>query len=54
MICVDLQPYGTTQAAERADILNIVGFSDAEFNVISSFLENDANRFVREVDLVGL
>jgi len=54
LICIDLQPYGTTQAAERANILNIGGFSDAVFNVISSFLENDANRFVREVEAIEL
>ena len=54
LICIDLQPHGTTQAAERADILNIGGFSDAVFNVLSSFLENDANRFVREVEAINL
>ncbi len=37
MVCIDLQPYGTTQAYERADILNIGGFSDAVFDVISEF-----------------
>jgi len=54
LICIDLQPHGTTQAAERADILNIGDFSDTVFNVISSFLEIDANRFVREVEAVEL
>lgn len=39
---------------ERVDILNIGGFSDAVFNVVSSFLENDASRFVREVESVEL
>ncbi|WP_404308227.1 TROVE domain-containing protein [Neorhodopirellula lusitana] len=52
LVCIDIQPYGTSQAPERDDILNIGGFSDAVFNVVSSFLENDASRFVREVESV--
>ena len=52
LINIDLLPYQTVQACERADILNIGGFSDAVFNVISAFLENDASRFVREVECI--
>jgi 60 kDa SS-A/Ro ribonucleoprotein len=37
LVCLDIQPYGTTQAAERADILNIGGFSDQVFEVITEF-----------------
>ena len=37
MVCIDIQPYGTTQAKERHDILNIGGFSDQVFNVIAEF-----------------
>ncbi|MEQ1546799.1 hypothetical protein [Methyloglobulus sp.] len=37
LVCVDIQPYGTTQAAERPDILNVGGFSDAVFNIIAAF-----------------
>jgi 60 kDa SS-A/Ro ribonucleoprotein len=37
LVCLDLQPYATTQAAERDDVLNIGGFSDEVFNVISEF-----------------
>ncbi|XZE35675.1 TROVE domain-containing protein [Pirellulaceae bacterium SH501] len=54
LVNIDLQPYQTVQACERADIMNIGGFSDAVFNVISAFLENDASRFVREVECVEL
>jgi len=54
LVCIDIQPYRTSQAPERDDILNIGGFSDAVFNVVSSFLENDASRFVREVESVEL
>ena len=54
LICLDLQPYGTSQAPERADILNIGGFSDAVFNLVSSFLGDDANRFVSDVEAIEL
>ncbi|MAT13925.1 MAG: ribonucleoprotein [Planctomyces sp.] len=54
LVCIDIQPYGTTQAPERADILNIGGFSDAVFQVVSSFLSGDASGFVREVESVVL
>ncbi len=39
MVCIDLQPYGSTQASEREDILNIGGFSDRVFDVIVKFVE---------------
>lgn len=54
LICIDLQPYTTTQAAERRDILNVGGFSDAVFSVISAFLADDAGRFVAEVEAIEL
>ncbi len=54
LVCIDIQPYGSSQAPERDGILNIGGFSDAVFNVVSSFLSNDKSRFVREVDSVEL
>ena len=54
LICLDMQPYGTSQAPERADILNIGGFSDAVFNLVSSFLGDDANRFVSDVEAIEL
>ncbi|MCK6481180.1 MAG: RNA-binding protein [Gemmatimonadaceae bacterium] len=37
LVCIDIQPYGTTQAAEREDILNVGGFSDAVFEVVAEF-----------------
>jgi len=37
LVLIDLQPYSTTQAVEREDILNIGGFSDQVFHVISEF-----------------
>ncbi|MFZ1010881.1 MAG: TROVE domain-containing protein [Candidatus Sulfotelmatobacter sp.] len=54
LVCIDLQPYTTTQAPDRTDILNVGGFSDAVFSVVASFLSNDAGRFVAEVEAVEL
>src|SRR5262245_7446566 len=34
---IDLQPYATTQVADRQDILNIGGFSDHVFEMVSDF-----------------
>ena len=54
LVCIDVQPYATTQAPDRTDILNIGGFSDAVFTVVSAFLRDDAGRFVAEVEAVEL
>ncbi len=54
LVCIDLQPYTTTQAPDRDDILNIGGFSDAVFSVVSAFLADDPGRFVAEVEAVEL
>lgn len=54
LVCINLQPYGTTQAPERSDILNVGGFSDAVFTVVASFLGDGPSRFVAEVDAIEL
>lgn len=54
LVCIDIQPYGTTQAPERADILNIGGFSDAVFNAVRGFLSNDASRFPDQVEAIPI
>ena len=54
LVCINLQPYTTTQAPERNDILNVGGFSDAVFSVVASFLAGDDGRFVAEVEAVEL
>jgi 60 kDa SS-A/Ro ribonucleoprotein len=54
LVCIDLQPYTTTQAPDRSDILNVGGFSDAVFRVVGSFLSDDAGRFVAGVEAVEL
>ncbi len=54
LVCIDLQPYTTSQAPERSDILNIGGFSDAVFDVVAAFLKNDADRFVTEIEAIDI
>jgi len=54
LVCINIQSYGSTQAPERDDILNIGGFSDAVFNVVASYLADDAGRFVAEVEAIEL
>jgi len=43
LACIDVQPYRTVQAVEREDILNIGGFSDHVFEVISEFARGQLN-----------
>ena len=43
MICIDIQPYGTVQAKERKDILNIGGFSDQVFELVAEFANGRLN-----------
>jgi 60 kDa SS-A/Ro ribonucleoprotein len=43
LICIDIQPYGDTQALEREDILNVGGFSDAVFEVVGDFIKGFVN-----------
>jgi 60 kDa SS-A/Ro ribonucleoprotein len=37
LVCIDVQPYMTFQATKREDILNVGGFSDQVFDVVSQF-----------------
>lgn len=37
LVCIDIQPNATTQAAPSPEVLNIGGFSDAVFDVVSDF-----------------
>jgi len=40
LVLIDLQPYATTQVENRDDVLNVGGFSDSVFDVVSSFVGN--------------
>ncbi len=56
LVCIDIQPYATTQAQERADILNVGGFSDAVFDAIAAFAADGtgADRWVDEIERIVL
>jgi 60 kDa SS-A/Ro ribonucleoprotein len=56
LVCIDLQPYGTTQAVERADVLNVGGFSDAVFQVVADFATGEigADHWVGKIEAVKL
>jgi len=56
LVCIDLQPYGTTQAKEAADILSVGGFSDAVFEIIAAFAKGElgADRWVGEIEKIEL
>lgn len=41
LVCIDIAPYGTTQAKERNDVLNIGGFSDTIFDQIAAFARGE-------------
>jgi 60 kDa SS-A/Ro ribonucleoprotein len=56
LVCIDIQPYGTTQAAERRDIMNVGGFSDAVFTMIERFAsgQTGAEHWVNEIEKISL
>jgi 60 kDa SS-A/Ro ribonucleoprotein len=39
LCCIDITPHAHTQAKDRADILNVGGFSDRVFEVIATFAQ---------------
>ena len=56
LVCVDIQPYGSTPAAEAEDILNVGGFSDAVFEMIAAFAAGrlDAGHWVAQIEATRL
>lgn len=54
LVCIDIQPNGTTQAHEARDVLNVGGFSDAVFEVIAGFAEGGprGHRFVDVIEAI--
>ena len=56
MVCIDVQPYPSVQAKERADILNIGGFSDQVFDVIAEFARGrlNADHWIGVIEQVAL
>jgi 60 kDa SS-A/Ro ribonucleoprotein len=56
LVCIDIAPYGSTQAHDREDILNVGGFSDNTFEIISRFAKGTftPETFVGEIEAVTL
>lgn len=56
LVCIDVQPYANTQAPDRADILNVGGFSDAVFTLVGAFVEDRLHpaHWVGEIQSVEL
>lgn len=43
MVNINLAPYGTTQASNDKDIINIGGFSDSIWQVVAAFVSNEGS-----------
>jgi 60 kDa SS-A/Ro ribonucleoprotein len=56
MVCIDIQPYGHTQAQEREDIVNIGGFSDQVFSLIAEVAAggSEKDHWVRAISAMRL
>lgn len=56
LVCIDIQPYGSTQAVERDDILNVGGFSDAVFEIVGQFAAGTlgAENWTGEIEKIEL
>lgn len=56
LVCLDLQPHATTQAPTRDDVLNIGGFSDAVYGVITAFATSGkgADDWVKAIEAIDL
>jgi 60 kDa SS-A/Ro ribonucleoprotein len=52
LVCIDLVPNTTTQAPDRRDILNIGGFSDSVFDLVSAFAAgaDGSDHWIREIE----
>ena len=55
LVCLDVQPYALTQAVERADVLNIGGFSDHVFELTAAFASGklEADHWVSRIEAVA-
>jgi 60 kDa SS-A/Ro ribonucleoprotein len=54
LICIDIQPYGSTQAKDRKDILNVGGFTDAVFDTMARFANGTARDWTQVVNEVEI
>lgn len=52
LICIDIQPYASTQAKDRDDIMNVGGFTDAVFDAMARFAKGDARDWIEIINEV--
>lgn len=56
LVCIDIQPYTTTQAQEQADVMNVGGFSDAVFVMVERFAkgEGTSHQWIQDIEKIDL
>jgi 60 kDa SS-A/Ro ribonucleoprotein len=56
LVCIDITPYATTQAAEQPDVLNVGGFSDDVFKIAAAFAAGQLNpdHWVGEIQSISI
>jgi 60 kDa SS-A/Ro ribonucleoprotein len=56
MVCIDINPYASTQAKERDDIFNVGGFSDSVFRFLDAVAKGQASKdfWVKAIKLTEL
>jgi 60 kDa SS-A/Ro ribonucleoprotein len=54
LICIDIRPYGSTQAKDTADIMNVGGFTDAVFDAMARFTSGQTRNWVELVNEVEI
>jgi 60 kDa SS-A/Ro ribonucleoprotein len=56
LVCIDVTPNQTMQAAEREDVLNIGGFSDDVFKIVAAFAAGqlNASHWVGEIQSLSI
>jgi 60 kDa SS-A/Ro ribonucleoprotein len=56
LVLIDIQPYGSTPMHERADVLNVGGFSDSVFEVVARFAKSELGpeHWVSEIKNISL
>ncbi|HEX7813756.1 vWA domain-containing protein [Dyella sp.] len=56
MICIDLQPYATSQTVESPDVLHVGGFSDAVFELLAIYAAegSDTRRWTERIASIPL
>jgi 60 kDa SS-A/Ro ribonucleoprotein len=54
MVCIDLQPYATSQMVESQDVTHVGGFSDAVFDLLSSAEAARAENWVERIEAITL